>query len=82
MQRRRSGVLHGQPETLLADADGVIVRLLMGKEKPCRAGMPMALLGNAGESVGYDPARVRPVRVLVLRKCSECGSVSGPFQWQ
>jgi predicted RNA-binding Zn-ribbon protein involved in translation (DUF1610 family) len=74
MMRRQSGVLRGESQMLVADADGVLLRQLMDKGKPCRAGMPMALLGDAGDDVGYDPRRVRPVRLMVLRKCSECGS--------
>jgi hypothetical protein len=72
MKRRQNGVLRGEQQTLAADADGVILRMLMCTGKPCRAGMPMALMGEAAENVGYE--RVRPVRMLVLRKCSECGS--------
>jgi hypothetical protein len=74
MKRRQNGVLHGEPQTLAADVDGVLLRLLMCTGKTCRAGMPMALVGEAGEDVGIAPARVHPVRMLVLRKCSECGS--------
>jgi hypothetical protein len=74
MKRRQSGVLRGEPQMLLADADGVVLRQLMCTCKPCRAGMPMVLLGDPGDDVGYDPRRVCPVRVMVLRKCSECGS--------
>jgi hypothetical protein len=74
MKRRQNGVVRGEPQMLVADADGVVLRQLMCTGKPCRAGMPMALLGDAGDDVGYDPRHVRPVRLMVLRKCSECGS--------
>jgi hypothetical protein len=72
MQRRQHGVLLGEQQTLAADADGVILRMLMSPGTPCRAGMPMALMGETADNVGYD--HVRPVRLLVLRKCPECGS--------
>jgi hypothetical protein len=35
---------------------------------------PVAIVGDPGETMGYDPNTVRPVRVLLQRRCDECGN--------
>jgi hypothetical protein len=66
--------LDGQQVTLPADADGVLWRVLPRRAQGCGAGAPIAILAARGEQVGWDPALVQCVRVMLLRKCDECGN--------
>jgi DNA-directed RNA polymerase subunit RPC12/RpoP len=56
-----------------APAAGVLLRILLSEPLRCRTGDPIALLGTAGEAVGYDPAQIECARLQLLNRCSECG---------
>ena len=56
------------------EADAVLLRALGRPGRMIAGGAPIALLGENGESMGYDPALVQPVRLMVQRRCEECGN--------
>lgn len=66
--------LDGQAHMIVADADGVVLRLLLKPGLRLGGGAPLAILGDAGENMGYDPSAIRSVRVSLLRRCEECGN--------
>lgn len=66
--------LDGRKFTVQADTDAIVLRLLADPGMPCGGGAPIALLGSPGESIGYDPAVVQCVRLLLLSRCDECGN--------
>ena len=66
--------LDGQEQVLSADSEGILLRWLAGSEANFGGGAPIAILGAPGEAIGYDPGVVRAVRILLLRRCDECGS--------
>ncbi len=66
--------LDGKQVTVPVDADGVLWRVLPRRSQSCGAGAPIAILAGRGEQVGWDPALVQCVRVMLLRKCDECGN--------
>lgn len=61
-------VVMGSSET------ATLLRQLLSEPLECSAGDPVALVGGAGEVVGYDPADVECVRLLLLNRCDECGN--------
>ncbi|MBE7481993.1 MAG: hypothetical protein HS104_18690 [Polyangiaceae bacterium] len=69
-----SFALGGKLVVMRATHSGTLLRKLISEELRCAAGDPVALVGAAGEDVGYDPAQVQCVRLLLLNKCSECGN--------
>jgi DNA-directed RNA polymerase subunit RPC12/RpoP len=66
--------VEGRHQVLMSDADGALLRWLMKPGSLCAGGVPIAILGAPRESIGYEPAWVQCVRVLILRRCEECGS--------
>lgn len=62
-----------RPVTIPADADGVVLYHFLGPGSRCGGGVPLVLLGAPGEHLGWDSNQVRCVRVMMLRKCEECG---------
>jgi pyruvate/2-oxoglutarate dehydrogenase complex dihydrolipoamide acyltransferase (E2) component len=74
VRTKSNGSVEGGPQRLTADADGVVHRLIGPEGHRCVAGMPMALLGDASESAGFEPTAVRAVRIAMLRQCTECGA--------
>lgn len=34
----------------------------------------MAVVGDPGEDIGYDPRSVRCVRIMLMKRCNECGN--------
>jgi DNA-directed RNA polymerase subunit RPC12/RpoP len=66
--------LDGRLVTLPSPAAGSLLRILLASRVGCRAGDPVALLGAAGEKVGYEPAQIECVRLLLLNRCTECGN--------
>jgi pyruvate/2-oxoglutarate dehydrogenase complex dihydrolipoamide acyltransferase (E2) component len=67
-------VLDGKPVELPATVGGTLLRRLVEIGTSCSAGMPLALVGEPTEDIGWHPAHVRSVRLGILTSCSECGS--------
>lgn len=63
----------GRPAQVPADADGVVLYHFLSQDDRCGGGVPLVLLGGPGEHLGWDARQVRCVRVMILRKCEECG---------
>jgi hypothetical protein len=61
-------------EVMRSASSGVLLALLLSEPLECRAGDPIAILGQPGETYGYDPGRIECVRLLLLGACSECGN--------
>jgi len=61
-------------EVMRSTASGVLLRILISEPIECETGDPIALLGNAGEDIGYDPKQIECVRIELLNKCSECSN--------
>jgi pyruvate/2-oxoglutarate dehydrogenase complex dihydrolipoamide acyltransferase (E2) component len=66
--------LDGAATPLLSDKHGVVLRTLLRAGVRVGEGSPLAILGDEGEQLGWDPAQVRPVRMTILRRCDECGN--------
>lgn len=56
------------------ESAGVVLRLLLKAGTRVGEGAPIALVGEEGDQLGWDPAQIRPVRVSILRRCDECGN--------
>lgn len=59
---------------MMSSASGVLLRVLLSEPLTCRAGDPIALVGEPGEKVGYDPDQIECVRLQLLDRCEECGN--------
>jgi predicted RNA-binding Zn-ribbon protein involved in translation (DUF1610 family) len=59
---------------LHSSASGVLLQVLLSEPLECRTGDPIALVGSAGESVGYEPDRIECARLQLLNECTECGN--------
>jgi hypothetical protein len=59
---------------MVSTLDGTLLQHLMVPDNEYDHGEPVALVGDAGESVGWDPARLVCVRMALLKTCSECGA--------
>lgn len=62
------------PVPLVSDRPGVVLRTLLGTGIRLGEGSPLAILGDEGEQLGWDPAQIRCVRTTILRRCDECGN--------
>lgn len=61
-------------QPFVSERPGVLLRALFGVGVRVGEGAPVAILGEEGESLGWEPDRVRPVRITILRRCDECGN--------
>ena len=66
--------LEGREHALVADAPAIVARQLLKLEQVITGGAPVAILADPGEDVGWETSVVQPVRVMVLRRCEECGN--------
>jgi pyruvate/2-oxoglutarate dehydrogenase complex dihydrolipoamide acyltransferase (E2) component len=71
----------GRPTTVPSDADGVVLYHFLNQDMRCAGGAPLVLLGGPGELMGYDRNHVRCMRVMLLRKCEECGGSQPVNGW-
>jgi predicted RNA-binding Zn-ribbon protein involved in translation (DUF1610 family) len=66
--------LDGERRDFVVEADCVLLKALGRPGRQIGAGAPVAIVGENGEVIGYDASLVRPVRLMVQRRCNECGS--------
>lgn len=59
---------------LRSSTSGVLLRVLLSERIECRTGDPIALVGHAGEVLGYEPERIECARLQLLNECTECGN--------
>jgi len=69
-----SFALDGKVVVMPSSKSGVLLRVLLSEPLTCRAGDPIALVGEPGESVGYEPSQIECVRLQLLNRCEECGN--------
>lgn len=66
--------LDDKPVVVRSPVSGVLLRVLLSEQQECVYGHPVALVGEPGERVGYEPTQLECVRMLILNRCTECGS--------
>lgn len=66
--------LAGEKLEVTLDFDAVLFRALVRPGRPMGEGAPLAIVGTKGEAIGYPPEQVQCVRLMVQRRCDECGN--------
>jgi predicted RNA-binding Zn-ribbon protein involved in translation (DUF1610 family) len=66
--------LNGQTRDVIVEDDCVFLRGLGRPGRQIGAGAPIAIVGADGEVIGHDASLVQPVRLMVQRRCDECGN--------
>jgi len=63
----------GQSRTIDAPSAGILARQILPTGTRCGGGAPLGILAAPGEDVGWAPNAISCVRVMLLRRCEECG---------